>query len=393
VKKPPAFFVAMAVLLLSGSVALRNFSHPYAVNRGIYSDHFSQVASTVLFAGKRLDIYRHTVQENLTRSEAPKDIAYAKANQLGTQELYVNPLDPARPPLAINWSFQIRAYPPGVYVLFAPLAFLFQHEIVGFAMSNRIIIGVLVLVASASAWVLVRWAFVPYPAPGSVGMSLRLLPVALSIFWIALWSVRGFYDVVALLLVFLSLRALEADDGIGALLWYCLAVFLHYRALYYLPVLAFALPSIGRLGRPSGFASIFLRAPVVLAVLAAALSVVTFLIALPQLESFHANNALYHAWSHAGPQVLLLGLSAACLVLSAAARDFRTAAFLGCYLAFLVNTPQTYPWHTLFLTPMLVFAARHSRGRAANAQVMATVTLAVALAIGVYGVSWDTLGL
>jgi hypothetical protein len=382
----------MAVLLLSGSVALRNFSHPFAVNGGIYSDHFSHVGSTVLFAAKRLDIYRHTVQQNLTRSEARKDLAYAEANQLGTAELYVNPLDPARPPLAINWSFQIRAYPPGVYVLFAPLAFLFQHEIVGFAMSNRIIIGVLVLVASASAWMLVRWSLSPRLVSGSAGMGLRLVPVALSILWIALWSVRGFYDVVPLMLVFLSLRALEADDGIGALLWYCLAAFLHYRALYYLPVVGFALPSIVRVGRTRGFASMFLRPAVVLALLAAAASAVTFLIALPQLESFRANNALYHAWSHARSQVWLLGVAAACIALSAAARDFRTAACLGCYLVFLVNTPQTYPWHTLFLTPMLVLAARHSTGRAANAQVIATVTLAVALAIGVYGVSSDTLG-
>jgi hypothetical protein len=80
-------------------------------------------------------------------------------------------------------------------------------------------------------------------------------------------------------------------------------------------------------------------------------------------------------------------------VLSIAARDVRTAAFLACYLAFLVNTPQAYPWHTLFLAPILVFAARHPAGRLANAQVLATVALAVALALGVYHVSWDTLGL
>ena len=387
-----AFLGALVALLLSASAIFKNFPQPYAVTGGAYSDHFSHMAATILFYDKGLDIYRFPVQKNLVQSKAEKDIDFAKENHLGTQELYINPVNPERPPLPVNWSFQIRPYPPGLYALLAPFAFCFHQEILSFKFLCQAIILMLLMVSLAATASLTHCAL---ESPRERATTItRLVAAGLASYWSCLWALRGFYDVTALLLVYCALHFLYRRKWLDSLFWYCLAIFMHYRALYYLPVIAFSIAGYWQqFGRP-GVLAAFRNPKTWIALCCALISGLCFFVALPQLESFGGNNILYHLSrlsdgnSTVIAALLLASASAAAMLWN---KDVQTASFLACFWVFLIRTPQTYPWHTLFMVPLVVYSVRNRFSYRSALQSTLILSHCVYLAYFVYSVRWGTL--
>ena len=379
--------LSSAITLLSGilsfTIALHYFAdHPYGTPEGGYSDHFSHVSSAILFRAQGLEIYRKPVRTLLRQSHQEKDLIYAQSNQLGSDELFINPLDPSRRPLAINWSFQIRLYPLGVYLIFALVAMLFHFEKISFVWANRFILIFFILVAMAITLTVTQAALDDLQPKHLVPRCLTALLIG---FWSNYWALNGFYDVLPLLLVLVSMLHLNRGKRLSAYCFFCFAIFLHFRALYYLPILIFALWNLRK--EPSLFKKInFWMATTV-----GAVSLACLWIALPQLENFIGNNPLYHFYDHLFSipsfvaQILSLFLLNFGIML--AARDWQSMLFLLSYLIFLSRTPQTYPWHSLFFLPLIFFLTRNLETRLLRLQWLVSVLLFFVLCAQVYHVT------
>jgi len=168
------------------------------------------------------------------------------------------------------------------------------------------------------------------------------------------------YDSIAILFSVLAIRSLyQKKSASGALFWFGVASFLHFRALWFFPVgLAAAYLSLRewknalRRDRIRG---------VVGAVLLAT-SVVSLVIAYPRLGDSPLNNRFHYSLlGSIGPiqiGTLILGLILGGLFFVTDRGHRRWVSLLSilCALTFLLGTRQVMFWHELSWMPLLIMA-------------------------------------
>lgn len=69
-------------------------------------------------------------------------------------------------------------------------------------------------------------------------VTLAVKAILSIIFYLSLvrWSLNGFADAISILFIVLTIRFLREEKSTNALLCYAMSVFMHYRALYFLPL-------------------------------------------------------------------------------------------------------------------------------------------------------------
>lgn len=371
--RPPGtagFFLFVAVsLLLSSYVAVIVLPGPTATITGDGSDHFSHAGSAVLFWERGSEIWRRPIVELCPRHDA----------------CHV----PNRPTrlLHINWGGYPRPYPPGALAYAAPEALLYALTALSFETINRIsILKYLAVAHLLLAWLL--WTSLAIASPGEQYPSFfsprgfSRFAVSGTLFFL-LWcevfrhSFFGIYDGVAIAAVMVSVSFLERDRPLDALLAMSAALFLHFRAIWFLPLLVHA-----------GWACLrtqgTLRGRAAVAKLAAALALLfafgaSLSLAYPSLDGSPLTNPLRA--SARGSALLLLCVCSAMGGLLALAALRRNWLLLACGLfqfAVVARTPQVMPWHSLFLLPILSVAGLR-RGK---------LSLAIAVAIYFVQATW-----
>jgi hypothetical protein len=320
------------------------------------------------------------------------DTAFARKNNVGTRELFRDPLDPRSPPLAISWSHQIRPYPIGVYVLYFPLAMLCHFQFINFLWACRIAILFFVLVSGYTSLVLYRFAF---EAPTGWPFAITLITAALTSLWSFLCAIRGFYDVAAFLLVILSLRFLKDHRLASAMLLFWLAAALHSRALWALPIVFIAMLGAWKEEGPAFLAHWLGQTKIWIACVAATVSIGCLRIALPQLQQFAGNN-LFLGMSASpvvddSPLTISIVLAAVCVVVMVYARDFAGLLFLACPWVFFLRTPQLCGWHTLFWFPLLFYCTFDLAAPARRIVWLSALVMILFLSSQFYGVQMPSL--
>jgi hypothetical protein len=193
-------------------------------------------------------------------------------------------------------------------------------------------------------------------------------------------AMGGVYDAIGVLLIFLALVRGGRGDPLGALLLLGLALFVHFRAAWYLPLAVAFLVDAGRAAqRPA------LRRPAGLAKAAGAallfgLAAGTFQLVSPTLASFPHTNFVRFAPDGTGlARALDLGLPlAAALGVLVWERQWRLVAVLGWTVGVLLLSVQVQPWHAMFLLPLLGLArVERASGRALAATVLAYLVIGV----------------
>jgi hypothetical protein len=322
---------------------LRPPHHPYGdLSAGHYTDHFSHLNSARLLPRAGLDIWRQPLARLLRpltaeeRARLPDDV---KSAAYPRGEVYFVTGWPAGKPMVASWSTSPRFYPPGDALLFAPAALLYHATSLSFAGANLLTICLLLVYAHVSLYVALR---------ATEEQPLRLLTMLLVYFPVVHWTLEGFYDAAILAPLLICALQLRRRRGIEALLAFCVAASIHFRALFFAPwgLAATAIVVRDRQWRSWGARGWAMAAA------CAALSVVAlvpFAILQPALRALGSSNPLAHR-----PDALAfaaLAFFAAFLLWRARALlELATLAFFTLMLFLLHQAEQ---WHSVALLAWL----------------------------------------
>ncbi len=215
---------------------LRPFSHPWGdLNNGKYTDHFSHMNCARLFPRVGLDIWRKPVDQmfrSLTDEEEaalPDDVRAGGSWSGGT---YSVPGWPTDKPMVLSWSHDPRLYPPGDLLLTAPVAALYHYTSLPFSSATRLLLMLFIFGAHVSLWLILESA----AGPPLLSPRWWWASFAVIYFLVIGWTLKGFYDAVVLAPLALSARFVGARKPVPALLAYCVAAFLHFRAYFFAPL-------------------------------------------------------------------------------------------------------------------------------------------------------------
>lgn len=332
--------------------ALRTPRHPWGdVRGGTFTDHFSHMNAARLFTVVGLDLWRKPIASLFPKVEGadlerlPADV---RAGGSSTGGVYRVPGWPEGKPLVSSWTNNPRLYPPGDLLLVAPIALLYHHTSLSLAGACRLLLMWFVLFGHLAIFVLL--VDPPVASPRWLGVLTTALFASEALHWV----LEGFYDASALVLLLVAARLLARQRPLAAVVVYCAAAFLHFRAYFYAPWVLLAAWQLLRDRAWLRFAARDWLALAAAGVLAA-LSLGAFGLLLPTLGHLPVGNAVNLAGA---PQAWAVALFLAATA-GAGWAIARAGAFLDlCVLAWLtvalLTLREAYGWHAvLILLPWL----------------------------------------
>jgi hypothetical protein len=233
------------LVVVSASLALwliwhagRANEHPYGdLGRGRFTDHFSHMNAARIFTRIGTDIWRRgvgTMFPRATQEQAarmPKDVRAAWPGE-------VYPIDgwPIEKPVVQSWSAVPRLYPPGDMVLVAPVALLYHFTSLSFAGANRLLIAWFLVFAHVALFFVLSVVVEQWDKTGPVSTFAALIVSGELIFW----ALQGFYDCATVTPLLLCAIFLWKRRPLAAILAYCIAAFIHFRAFFLAPLALWA---------------------------------------------------------------------------------------------------------------------------------------------------------
>jgi hypothetical protein len=345
-----------------------------------YNDHWSHYGRSLLFLEHGFDVYRFQANHYCAppsaaalRSLPPVNAAVDWCVTRGAAETR---------PLLINWQDTRAGYPPGLFLYSLPEVLLFTATSLSYRAINLSTILVYLAIAHLLLWLFFKIVVSAGddPSPGRGAAWLRWGCFAVVSFEVLKWTLCGFYDPIAIAPLLLGVWLLGQRRGVDALLASSAALFLHYRALWYLPVFAFALLAILRTREwRSGGASTYAKLGA--AALLIGVSSYAFALLYPGLALLPATNPVQLDRLVAGTTAgtyLALALAPVGLYLILS----RQWVFLACaawQIAMLLETRQIQPWHGLFVLPL--FALARVQGRRGATLAAAVIFLSESLVV------------
>jgi hypothetical protein len=133
-----------------------------------------------------------------------------------------------------TWAMLPALYPLGMIFYFLPFGVLSNTGVLGDVLVHKLMVLSFLITAYLSVY---------YFTAGWKKYNFGLLPYVLApvLFYLSasFWALNGFFDVVPVLLIILSIYALKKDDYFKGILFISGAIFVHYRALMYSPLLLY----------------------------------------------------------------------------------------------------------------------------------------------------------
>lgn len=328
---------------------LRGPHHPYGdLSNGHYTDHFSHLNAARLLPRAGLDIWRKPLTQllrPLTHEERARLPADVKAAAYPDGEAYFVPGWPADKPMIASWSFNPRFYPPGDALLFAPVALLYHFTQLSFAGANLLALLLLLVYAHVSLYFALR---------ATEEEPLRLFTLLMVYFPLVHWTLEGFYDAAILAPLILCAQQLGRGRGIGAILAFCCAAAMHFRAFFFAPWACAALALVLRERQWRSWGARGWAMAVAAGALAMA-ALVPFALLQPALRALGTSNVIALSVGPAlRPQVMAFTVAAAL----AAAFLWRAGAILELILLawvmlMLFSLHQAEQWHSVVLLAWL----------------------------------------
>ncbi len=362
-----------AVVVLGASFAVVAFLSlgrtPYGAAFG-FSDHFTHMNAARLFPRIGTALWRTPI-DRLFPPGGDTDRARALTDVRSAEDLRVVPGWPANKPFVGGWTHIARPYPPGDLVIVAPVALLYHFTRLSFSGACHLLI--LTFLAFAHAAFAIVWLQAPrrdwllYAAAGIASYA-----------YVVFWTARGFYDSAAMVPVLWCAGCLERRRWLAAGVAFAVAIFIHFRAIFYAPWAVFAGWNLVRDRAYRGWCPRQWVAFGAAAALAA-ISLYTLVLVTPTLGALPMGNPIHPG--HLRPAavaavVAAVGVAAGLFVRN---RAYLVLAVLVWMTAMLVNVRQVQAWHTFMLLPW-IFAPTSSAGvRLARMEWVAVVTIAVIL--------------
>lgn len=301
---------------------------------GLYTDHVSHINSTMLFDRVGIDVLMK-----------PVDKIFRDINESGCA-LHQS----------IGWSRFPRAYPPGVYALHYPFAALAWLDVPMDVL--KVFPLVLYLLC---AHVLLYIYFTDNSGDGDEDARVRsFIIVPIVFFSVVQWSMFGFYDIFSVLFVYLAFRSYFRSDFAYFVFWSSLAVFFHYRALWYFIFYAY------------GFFALFphflknkaliTKQQSVLLISSLCISVISlysFKNLFPLLSNYPCQNLLSVFSANKWHVISVLFLLVSTIIVCFRKENLHIVCSMIGSLFVLLMTKQFYPWHSLFVIPLLMVSTRN----------------------------------
>jgi hypothetical protein len=324
---------------------LQPYRPPWGGLSGLFADHFSHMNAARIFTVCGTCVWRTPVQRLFPyypleeRWRLPDDIGpYVNS----TTDIYAVPGWAPDKPVISAWAALPRPYPPGALVLAAPVAAAYHLTPLSFRGANRLMVLLYVLYAHVGLYFLLRGLLTREEQPSALGLLGGVILCAELVHW----SLEGFYDVALLAPLVLCGYYLRHQRGLAALVCYCAAAFIHFRAYFLAPLAIYAAYLTLRNWRREPWGRGQWAAVAAVAVLGGA-SLYTFWLIWPALPHFPLTNPLRDPGNKAWlPLLLVSGVAAAALIHARAWLDVALLSWLGVVLSRVV---QIMPWHVMVL--------------------------------------------
>ena len=186
--------------------------HPFGdLWNGTYTDHFSHMNSARLFMRVGSEIWQRPIREMLpaldqaTRQSLPEDLRTPKP------DFYQVPGWRVDKPVVVSWSQNPRNYPPGNFLLVAPIAAAYHFTELPAYAANRLLIALFLILAHVAFFLAFRELL------SSRRHDLVALLSVAGLYGHGLfWTMQGFYDLAAAVPLFFCARFLARGRGVEA---------------------------------------------------------------------------------------------------------------------------------------------------------------------------------
>jgi hypothetical protein len=359
----------------------RPAGNPFMDLSGRFTDHISHMNAARLFTRFGVAIWRVPLDHLLPRPTAAERAALP-ADALRCPDCpFVAP--GWRKPVVQSWPHVVRLYPPGALLLMAPVAALYHFTPLSLTTADRLLLVIILAAAHLGLFLLLDGLLSAAPAVryGSLLAAFLAFNVVLH------WSLEGFYDSALIFPLLLCWRFLGDRRGLAAVVAYCVAAFLHFRAYYYAPWVIAAAVIIVREHQWRRWRARDWSAAAVALLLGAA-SLATYALVLPGLLAFpERSNPLFLAGSLGPSPIQAIGaaiaIGAAAVFLRAGSRiDALMVGWMGLVLT---QVRQSMAWYPLAVVPWMVAPPRSGQPERAPLVFQARVLVFLFLALGVHG--------
>ncbi len=236
VRRAALLFVLLSLVGWELWEGLRPFSHPWSdLDNGMYTDHISHMNCARLFPLVGFDLLRKPVDQMfrpLTDAEIARLPVDARSGGSWSGGTYLVPGWPKDKPLVMGWSHEGRVYPVGDMLLVAPIAALYHFTPISFHWTARLLIMFFIFGAHLALWIIIGGSVrPPVRSPILWWLSFALLYVFLTV-----WAANGFFDVFVVAALALSAHYIGERKPLPALVAYCAAALMHFRAYFFAPL-------------------------------------------------------------------------------------------------------------------------------------------------------------
>ncbi|MDQ3964503.1 MAG: hypothetical protein M3277_11425 [Actinomycetota bacterium] len=354
---------------------LRPVCHPFMdLTCGNYTDHFSHMNTARLFTEVGIEVWQRPLDEfgrRLTMNELKALPSHVRAAAKdGARAIPGWPIDK---PFISSWANNPRFHPPGFLALVAPVAIVYHTTDLSLTGANRLLIASFLGYAHISLFIFFR-------AIKRLGPSLIGLLGAVMVYGEVIhFSLEGFYEAAIIGPLILSAFALRRRDGLAAVGWFTLAAFLHFRALFFLPLVLYGGWLIfrnkeWRRWRTRSWAI------AIGSVVAGALTLGVFALLWPHLHEIRVNNPVHFGrlFDRADIAVLYLGMFVFLGVILIRARSWFDLGILTWSFFMFTQLRETFPWDVASLLAWIGMPIAASRAiLARDARLLAIMFVAL----------------
>jgi len=145
----------------------------------------------------------------------------------------------------VTWPLVPFDRPLGCALIFLPFAYMENNLRLPIIIVNKLEIMFLIILAGTGIYILFN-----HLIDKELDRILIIILMLIFIPYVMFWAMNGIYDVVAFFLITLALRNLHYRRYLRSLLYLSLALFIHYRAVMYAPLLFYTFLIMVMRGRP-----------------------------------------------------------------------------------------------------------------------------------------------
>jgi hypothetical protein len=353
-----------------------------------WQDGPSNVFSTWVFFEHGFRIFSEPIGNFASSAPDSVKTEFAKETGLPAANVFLFRHNDVEKPVFFVWNTLSRPYPPGLYLYLSPMAYALEQGWLSFHATMAVIVFVWLFIAHLAFLLIAEGVSELIPStltapatlttpktPQAKGGAYRLLDATLTLllctmiyFEFMRWTMNSQYELISLLFVVLSIRAYSRERCVPAACWYCAAVFLHFRSLFYLPIFFFAIWRWFKIGKKPLAARVkdlkFTEwTALIVGAAMGLMAFVAFLLNYPTLvdQSIYDLNGAHY--SHLGWRNLAKTLPLLLGSLITFGYWFRRRAFLAVTVAawttlMFVQTPLTREWYAMFLFPIVLLLPR-----------------------------------